>query len=103
MVFILIDHIDNSKSNLSVLRESLPFGINGKFGSTEKRLVLILVNHSQNFVYVCIIKLIRVICLLMEKKSLSLRSTIKLLTFQLNFVLEVYLMILVLLSLENFL
>ena len=45
-MFILIDHIDNSKSNLSVLRESPPFGINGKFGSTEKRLVLILVNHS---------------------------------------------------------
>ena len=49
-MFILIDHIDNRKSNLSVLRESPPFGINGTFGSTEKRLVLILVNNSQNFV-----------------------------------------------------
>ena len=36
--------------------------------------------------------LIIVICLLMEKKSLSLKLTIKMLTFQLNFVSEVYLM-----------
>ena len=58
----------------------------------RKRLVLILVKQTQNFVWVCIIMLIIVICLLMEKKSLSLKLTIKMLTFQLNFVSEVYLM-----------
>ena len=36
--------------------------------------------------------LIIVICLLMEKKYLSLKSTIKMLTFQHNFVSEVFLM-----------
>ena len=44
-----------------------------------------------------------VICLLKEKKSLNLKPTIKLLTFQLSIVLEVYLMDLVLMSLEKYL
>ena len=44
-----------------------------------------------------------VICLLMEKKSLNLKLTIKMLTFQLNFVSEVYLIDLVLLSLDKYL
>ena len=39
-----------------------------------------------------------VICLLMNKKSLILKSIIKILTFQLNFVFEAYLMDLVLLN-----
>ena len=47
--------------------------------------------------------LIIVICLLMEKKSLYLKPAIKTLTFQQNFVSEVYLMDLVLLSLEKYL
>ena len=45
--------------------------------------------------------LIIVICLLMEKKSLSLNPTTKMLTFLLNFVSELYVMDLVLLSLEK--
>ena len=47
--------------------------------------------------------LIIVICLLMEKKSLNLKPAIKMLTFQQNFIWEVYLMDLVLLSLEKYL
>ena len=47
--------------------------------------------------------LITVICLLTEKKSLSLRPTIKMLTFQLNFFLEVYLIDLVRPILEKYL
>ena len=43
----------------------------------RKKLVLILVNQTQNFAWVCIIMLIIVICLLMEKKSLSLKSALK--------------------------
>ena len=42
-----------------------------------------------------------VICSLMEKKYLNLKPTSKMLTFLLNFVSEVYLMDLVLLSLEK--
>ena len=69
----------------------------------HQSLVLILVNQKQNFVSVCIIMMIIVTCLLMEKKSLSLKLTIKMLTFQLKFFSEVYLMYLVLLSLEKYL
>ena len=45
--------------------------------------------------------LIIVISLLMEKKPVNLKLTMKMLTFQLNFVLKVFLMDLVILSLEN--
>ena len=72
--------------------EGPTFGINGSFGSTEEKFSISLVKQTQNFVSKCIIMLIIVICLLMEKKSLSLKLTIKMLTFQLNFVSEVYLM-----------
>ena len=41
----------------------------------RKNLALILVNQTQNFVWVYIIMLIIVICLLMENKSLSLKTT----------------------------
>ena len=58
----------------------------------KKSLVLILVKKTQNFAWVCIIILIIVICLLMENKSLNLKLTIKMLTFQLKFVSEVCLM-----------
>ena len=46
--------------------------------------------------------MIIVICLLMEKKSLHLKLTIKMLNVQLNFVSEVFLMDLVLLSIEKY-
>ena len=45
--------------------------------------------------------LIIVICMLMEKKSLNLKPTIRMLTFQLNFVSEVPPMDLVLMSLDK--
>ena len=65
----------------------------------RKSAVLILVKQRQNMGWVCTIILIIVICLLMENKSFSLKPTIKMLTFHFNFVLEVYLMDLVLLTL----
>ena len=43
------------------------------------------------------------ICLLMEKKSLNLKATIKMLTFQKKIVLEVFLIDLVLITLEKYL
>ena len=69
----------------------------------RKNLVLILVRETQNFAWFYTIMLINVICLLMENKSLNLKLTIKMLTFQLNFISEIYLMDLVLLSLEHYL
>ena len=69
----------------------------------KKGLVLILLKQAQNFGRVYIIMLIVSICLLMEKKYLILTFTLRMLTFQLNFVSEVYLMDLVLLYLEKYL
>ena len=51
----------------------------------RKSLVMILIKQTQNFVFVCIIMLIILICLLIEKKSLSLKSTIKNINFQIQF------------------
>ena len=67
----------------------------------KQNLVLILVAKTQSFARVHMTMLIIIICLLMEKKSLSLKPTTKMLTFQLNFNSEVYLIDLVLLSLEK--
>ena len=67
----------------------------------KQNLVLILVTKTQSFARVHMIMLIIIICLLMEKKSLSLKPTTKMLTFQLKFNSEVYLIDLVLLSLEK--
>ena len=64
---------------------------------------MVLMGKKKEIVGVYIIMLIIVICLLMENKSLNLKLIIKMLTFQLNFVSEVYLMDLVLLSLEKYL
>ena len=66
------------KVQLKVLTEALVH--------QRKNLVLILLKETQNFVWVYIVMLIISICLLMEKSSLNLKPTIKMLTFQLDFV-----------------
>ena len=96
-------HSDNRKNNFFILGEVIICGINGRFGLQKKGLVLILLKQAQNFGWVYIIMLIVSICLLMEKKYLNLTFTLRMLTFQLNFVSEVYLMDLVLLYLEKYL
>ena len=103
-------HPDNGENNFLVLGQGPPFGINGSFGSAEKnfgsnfseantkfRLILHYNTDNSNF-------------FINEKKTLSLRPTIKnsnsvsnSITFQLNFVLEVHLMDLALPSLEKYL
>ena len=42
-------HTDNRKNNFLVWGNSPTYGINGSFGSTEKSLVIILVQQIQNF------------------------------------------------------
>ena len=69
----------------------------------RKSLVLLLVKQTQTFLRLCIVMLIIVIYMLIEKKYLSLKSSMKMLTFQLNSVSELYLMDLVLLSLDKYL
>ena len=66
-------------------------------------LILILAKQTQNFARIYIKILIIVIHLLMKKKYLNLKSTIKMLTFQLNFVWDVFLIDLVLMSLDKYL
>ena len=68
----------------------------------RKSLVLILVKKTQTFAHVCIIMVIIVIHLLIKKQSLSLKLTKHMVIFQLYFVLESYVMDLVLLSLEKY-
>ena len=68
----------------------------------HESLVLILVDRIQKFAWVNIIILIIVTFLLMENKYLSIKLTVKMLTFQINFFSKVFLMDLVLLSLEKY-
>ena len=97
-------HGDNRKNNVLVLGEDL-LRINGSLDSPKKKFSIsfVLVKQKQICVWVCIVMLIIVICVFMKKKPLSLKPTAKLLTFQLNFVSEVYIMDLVLVSLEKYL
>ena len=85
-------HSDNCKNTFLIL----PLELTEALAHQRKSSVLVLVKQTRNFVCVYIIMVIIVICLLMEKKSLNLKLTIKTLTFQLNFVLEVFLINLVL-------
>ena len=64
-----------------ILGACTTFGINRKFSSAEKKLRINFTKANTNFFLVWIIMLILVICLLMEKKSLNLKPTIKMLTF----------------------
>ena len=95
-------HSDNRKNYFLILGDVQLLELMEALVHQRKNLVLILVKRTQNIVWVCIIMLIIVVCLLMEKKYLSLKPTIKMLTLRLNFVSKVYLMDLVLLSLEKY-
>ena len=90
-------HADNHKNNFLVPGD----------GPTLE-LMEILVHHKKNLVSICfpsgyIIVLVIVTFLLLENESLNLKPRIKMSTFQLNFVSEVHLMHLLLLSLEKYL
>ena len=81
----LSSHADNLENNFLVPGEGDTFGINGSFGAPEKKNKLILVKQTQNFAWVYIIMLIICICLLKEKNYWSLKLTMKMLTFQHNY------------------
>ena len=75
-----LSHADNHENNFLVLCECPTFEINGSFCSPEKGLLLMLVNQTQNFAWVFIIML--------EKKSLILKPTIKMSKFPTQFFLH---------------
>ena len=74
-----------------ILGEGDTFGINGSFGAPEKKFSINFSKANTKVGLSLHIMLITVVCLLMEKKSLNLKLTIKMLTFQLNFVSNVFL------------
>ena len=68
---------DNLKNYFLILGECLTFEIMEALIYQRKKLALILVKQTQNFARVWITVPIIVTCLLMNKKSLNLKSTIK--------------------------
>ena len=67
-----------------------------------KGLVLILVKQTKKFAWVCIVML-KIVIFVNRKENFNLMPTIKMLTFQLNFVSKSYLIDLILLNLEKYL
>ena len=57
-----------AKNNFLILGLGPTFGVNGSFGSPEKKLVLLLLKQIQNFAWVYMKIPIIVTCLLIEKK-----------------------------------
>ena len=92
-------HSENCKNDFLILGAGPTYGINGSFESPEKKFNIDFTKANTKFFWIYTIMLIIVICLLIKKNSLNLKLTIKMLTFQLSFVSEVYLMALVILSL----
>ena len=79
-------HTNNLQNNFLILGEGDTLILILVLLYQKKSLVLILVKKMQHFVWAYIIMLTKVICLLMEEKYLNLKPTIKMLTFQLDFV-----------------
>ena len=94
-------HADNLTHKLLVLGEKEKPLVLMKTLVHQKKISIILLEETQNIAWVYIIMLIIVSCLLKEKKSLSFKLTIEMLTFQINFASEVFLTDWMLLSLER--
>ena len=91
------------KNNFLILGEDPTYGINGSFGSPEKNFSINFTKANIKFCFEVNYNADDVICLLMEKKSLSLKKTMQMLIFQHSFASEVYLIDLVLPCLEKYL
>ena len=97
-------HTDNRKTNLLLLGEDPTYHINGSFGSPEKNVSIEFSKSSAKFSLSLHYNGDIVMCLLLEKKSFcNFRADKEMLTFLLSYVLEAYLMHLVLLNLERYL
>ena len=94
-------HADNLTHKLLVLGEKEKPLVLMKTLVHQKKISIILLEETQNIAWVYIIMLIIVSCLLKEKKSLSFKLTIEMLTFQINFASEVFLTDWMLLGLER--
>ena len=95
-MLIIVHHLILKITKILILREGPTFGINGSFGSTDKKFIINFSNANTKFCLSLHYNADNSISLTMEKKYLNS-------AFQLNFVFEVYLMDFVLLSLEKYL
>ena len=75
MVHYLILIIE--KNNFSILGEGNAFDINGSFGTPEKEFSINFSKTNTKYNKTCITMVIKVICLLMEKKYISLKLIIE--------------------------
>ena len=96
-------HTDNCKNYFLILDESSTYGINGSFGLSEKKVSINFNKASTKFWLSLHYNADNIFFFLMEKKSLTLKLTTRMLTFQLNFVSKLFLMDLLILSLEKYL
>ena len=85
-----------------MLGEGPNFRINGRFDSLEKKFSIDFTKTNKKFSLSFHYNADNSYLFVDETKYLSLKLTMKMLTFQLNFVLEVFLMDLVLLSLQKY-
>ena len=96
-------HSDNRKYNFIILGEGDTFDFNGSFGAPEKRFSINFSKANSKFCLSLHYNADNSYLLVMETNLLSLKSAIKMLTFQHNFLWEVLVMDLVILSLEKYL
>ena len=92
-------HSDNNKNNFLVLEEGSTDGINRSFGSPNKKFNINFTKGNKNFVWVCFVMLL-IVC---GKEIFKFKVDNKNMNSQIIFVSEVFLMDLVLQSLENYL
>ena len=98
---ILSFHADNFKNKFLMLGEGPTFGISGNFGSPEKKFSINFSKANTKFCLSLPYNASNSYLFVNGKEILRLKPTTEMLTFQVNFVSEAYLIDLVLLSLEK--
>ena len=98
---ILSFHADNFKNKFLMLGEGPIFGISGNFGSPEKKFSINFSKANTKFCLSLPYNASNSYLFVNGKEILRLKPTTEMLTFQVNFVSEAYLIDLVLLSLEK--
>ena len=99
----LSSHADNRKNNFLISGDSPTYGINGSSGSPEKRFSLNFTKANAMFCLSLQYSADNNYFFVNGKEILNLKLAIKMLTLQLIFFSEIFLMDLVLLNLEKYL
>ena len=81
-------HVDNCKKNFLALEEGPTFGVNGSFGSPEKKCSINFTKANTKFCLSLHYNAQNSYLFANGKKSFILKPTIKIVTLQLDFVLE---------------